>query len=243
MNLQSIRIVLVATTHAGNIGSTARAMKTMGLEQLYLVAPKCVLNDQAFAMAAGAEDILHQAVVVDTLVDAIHPCQLVLGTSARQRDLALPELTPSEQAQMIASQPKATQIAILFGREHAGLTNEELLHCHYHIYIPTNPHYGSLNISQAVQIIAYEIRIKCLNNKNVLAVRSKEQRASGEEIALFYQHLHRVLIGIGFLKASNPKRLLHRLRRLFNRSQLEKSEVNILRGILTHMERQFNNKE
>ena len=234
MKFDSIRIVLVATSHPGNIGSTARAMKTMGLHRLYLVSPKSFPDPHAHELAAGSDDLLDQAVVTDSLADALKGCQLVLATSARPRDLALPGLTPSAAAAFVVGNRDETEVAIVFGREHAGLTNDELLHCHYHINIPSNPNYSSLNLAQAVQIIAYELRMKLLLPVADVEM-GQEELATVDEVELFYVHLREVLIDIDFLKPSNPKKLLQRLRRMFNRTKLESTEVNILRGILTHI--------
>ncbi|MFI4918799.1 MAG: tRNA (cytosine(32)/uridine(32)-2'-O)-methyltransferase TrmJ [Legionellales bacterium] len=236
MKLSSVRIVLVATSHPGNIGSTARAMKTMGLSSLYLVRPKLFPDYKANEMAAGADDVLHQAVVVDTLEEALAGCQLILATSARPRELSLPGLLPSKSAELISEKSDETQVALVFGREHAGLTNEELLKCHYHINIPSNPEYSSLNLSQAVQIVAYELRMKLLSPTAEVALRHEEE-ASAEEVEQFYDHLKEVFIEIQFLKTTNPRRLMQRVRRLFNRAHLEKMEVSILRGMLSQVQK------
>jgi tRNA (cytidine32/uridine32-2'-O)-methyltransferase len=235
MNLASLRVVLVATTHPGNIGSTARAMKTMGLTRLYLVNPNLNPYRKAHELAAGAYDILQSAVQCTSLAEALEGCHLVFGTSARPRDLALPGVTPAECANLIATQPDDTEIALVFGREHAGLTNEELLQCQYHLHIPSNPEFSSLNLAQAVQIIAYELRMRHLNPSAQVETTSHDY-ATSADIERFYTHLEKVLIQIDFLKPSNPRKLLQRLRRLFNRARLETTEVNILRGILTHIE-------
>lgn len=231
-----IRVVLIATTHPGNIGSAARAMKTMGLERLYLVLPKRFPHVHANELAAGAEDILANAVVTTSLQEAIQGCHLVFGTSARPREIALPGVTPAQCAQRIHAQQDATEVAVLFGREHAGLTNEELLQCHYHVNIPSNPEYASLNLAQAVQIIAYELRIHAGLAKTPFEQQT-DRAATVEEVEQFYTHLKEVLTEIQFLKPSNPKKLMQRVRRLFSRIQLEQKEVNILRGILTHVKR------
>jgi tRNA (cytidine32/uridine32-2'-O)-methyltransferase len=236
MKSESIRVVLVATSHPGNIGSTARAMKTMGLQRLYLVSPRSFPDRWANELAAGADDVLQQAIVSDTLMAALQGCQLILATSARPRDMDLPGLIPSTAAELISQQPDDTEIAIVFGREHAGLTNDELLHCHYHIHIPSHPEFSSLNLAQAVQIIAYELRVRSLS-PNVKTEMRPTQLAHVEAVEQFYDHLREVLIEIHFLKPSNPKKLLQRLRRLFNRTKLEATEVNILRGILTSIQR------
>ncbi len=235
MNFSKIRIILVGTSHPGNIGSTARAMKTMGLSRLYLVSPLMFPDRRANEMAAGADDILESAVVTETLPEALLGCQMIFATSARARDIGLPGFTPNECAQKVSSLGDDTEVAIVFGREQSGLSNQELLHCHYHIHIPTNPEFSSLNLSQAVQILAYEIRMQALAPK-AHASNKQDALATAEQVELFYQHLESVLISIDFLKLSNPKRLQQRLRRLFNRATLEAMEINILRGILTHIE-------
>lgn len=242
MKFDSIRIVLVATTHPGNIGATARAMKTMGLHKLYLVTPKVFPDPRAHEMSAGAYDVLQDAIVVDSLADALKDCQLILATSARPRDLALPGLVPTSSAILVGEQPDNTEVAIVFGREHAGLTNDELLHCHYHINIPSNPEFSSLNLAQAVQIIAYELRMHLLTPSTSFATK-QDDFATAEAMEKFYTHLREVLLAIDFLKPSNPKRLFQRLRRLFNRAKLECMEVNILRGILSHVQDIIKNSE
>lgn len=240
MKFDSIRIVLVATSHPGNIGSTARAMKTMGLHRLYLVSPKSFPDPRAHEMSAGAYDVLLDNVVVtDSLEDALKGCQLVLGTSARPRDIALSGLTPAETATLVAQTPDNTEIAIVFGREHAGLTNDELLQCHYHLHIPSNPAFSSLNLSQAVQIVAYELRMKLLSPTATVETR-QDTPATADAVEQFYTHLKEVLVEIDFLKPSNPKRLFQRMRRMFNRIQLESMEINIWRGILTHIQTAIN---
>lgn len=239
MKLSSIRIILVATSHPGNIGSTARAMKTMGLKSLYLVNPKSFPDYRAREMAAGADDVLEGAQVTASLEEALVGCQLILATSARPRGLDLPGLIPSSCAQLVANQADNTQIAIVFGREHAGLTNEELLKCHYHINIPSDPEYASLNLSQAVQIMAYELRMKLLAPEAEVSLR-KDNYAKAEEIEQFYSHLKEVFIETQFLKIANPRRLMQRVRRLFNRINLEKMEVNLLRGMLSQIQKSLN---
>lgn len=234
MAFDFIRIVLVATSHPGNIGSAARAMKTMGFHRLVLVSPKSFPDPRAHELSAGADDLFEHTVVTDSLKDALTGCQLVFATSARPREIALPGLTPASCASLIANTKDKTEIAIVFGREHAGLTNDELLHCHYHVHIPSNPDFSSLNLAQAVQIIAYELRMKLLSPLAEVEMHSDRQ-ASVDDVERFYDHLREVLVAIDFLKLSNPKKLLQRLRRLFNRIKLEELEVNILRGILTHI--------
>ena len=234
MKFDSIRIVLVATSHPGNIGSAARAMKTMGLQRLYLVSPWSFPDRWANELAAGADDVLQQAIVTDSLTEALQGCQLVFATSARPREISLPGLTPAAAAGLVAETHDETEVAIVFGREHAGLTNDELLHCHYHLNIPSDPVFSSLNLAQAVQIIAYELRMKLLSPTADVEMRP-DSLATVEAVELFYTHLREVLVAIDFLKPSNPKKLVQRLRRMFNRTKLESMEVNILRGILTHI--------
>lgn len=235
MKLNSIRIVLVATSHPGNIGSTARAMKTMGLQRLYLVSPRSFPDRWANELAAGADEVLQHAVVTDSLTEALKGCKIVLATSARPRGLSLPGLTPAAAAELVAQVQDDTEVAFVFGREHAGLTNDELLHSQYHVNIPSDPAFSSLNLAQSVQIIAYELRMKLLSPIADVEMR-QENLATAEEIELFYDHLREVLLTIGFLKPSNPRKLLQRLRRLFNRTKLESVEVNILRGILSNVQ-------
>lgn len=236
MNLKGIRIVLVATTHPGNIGSTARAMKTMGLSRLYLVNPNLEPYRKAHEMASGAYDVLREAVVVESLAEALAGCRLICATSARPRDIALPGLSPKSLAELVAKEEDNSEVAIVFGREHAGLTNEELLCCHYHVHIPSDPNFSSLNLSQAVQIIAYELRMSLLAPEIVIETR-KDAYATAEDVERFYTHLEEVLIKIEFLDPDNPRRLLQRIRRLFNRVRLEQMEINLLRGILTQIMR------
>ncbi|WED43807.1 RNA methyltransferase [Legionella cardiaca] len=242
MNFSAIRIVLIATSHPGNIGSTARAMKTMGFGNLYLVTPKAFPHQKALEMAAGADDVLEEAIVTDSLDEALKGCQLIFATSARPRGIPLPGLTPSECATLIAGKADQTEIAILFGREHAGLTNEELLRSHYHINIPSNPEYSSLNLSQAVQIITYELRMKFLSPAAEVELHH-DRLATADEVGQFYEHLNEVMLATKFLKPTRPtRRLLQRIRRIFNRAKLEYMEVTILRGILSHIQKALNSK-
>lgn len=242
MKFSSVRIVLVATSHPGNIGSTARAMKTMGFERLYLVSPKLFPDLKAKEMAAGADDVLENCHVVSSLKQALAGCQLIIATSARARSLGLPGLTPPECAELITQQSDSTDVAIVFGREHAGLTNEELLHCHFHVNIASNPDYSSLNLAQAVQIIVYELRMRLL--KPVASVtNTAEIPATFDDVERFYTHLAEVMLAVNFLKMKNPGRVLDRIRRLFTRARLEETEVNILRGFLSHIQKTLSLKD
>lgn len=242
--LDRIKIVLVGITHPGNIGATARAMKTMGLSQLALVQPKQFPCAEATARATGADDVLAHAQLFDSFTASIQDCHLILGTSARQRSIAWPVLTPRACAEQTLAIPNS-KVAIVFGREHSGLTNQELDQCHAMVQIPTSQSFGSLNVAAAVQIIAYELRMKSeelqITTEGNLKKKSLTARvipASAAAIAQFYQHLEQTLIDIGFLDPLKPRRLMRRLHRLFNRTQLIDSEVNILRGILTAAQEQ-----
>ncbi len=230
--LANIRMVLVETTHPGNIGAAARAMKVMGLSKLYLVKPKKFPHLDAVVRAAGADDILDQAIVVDSLTEALTDCNLVIGISARKRTLPLEVLNPRQAAAKALAEVKQNNVAFVFGQERAGLSNDELLHCHYHLHIPTVKNYSSLNLAASVQIIAYELYLAANNFSGEQKIQYDEL-ASANDMALFYEHLQQTLIDIGFLDPNNPRHLMDRLRRLFNRARLEKIETNILRGILS----------
>lgn len=233
--LNHIRIVLVNTSHAGNIGAVARAIKNMGLCELYLVSPESFPNHQATARAAGADNILENAVVVDDLPSAITGCDLVFGTSARSRTLSWPMCNPRECAEQISSEP-TRQIAIVFGRERTGLTNEELSYCHQHVFIPTDPKFSSLNLAAAVQVIVYEVRMAVFN-KTENKQSEKRVLATADQMNGYYQHLEKTLTNLEFLDPKQPKMLLQRLRRLFNRAEVDDTELNILRGILSAIDR------
>lgn len=227
------RIILVHPTHPGNIGATARAMKNMGLSQLTLVQPKQFPHAEASVRASGADDILAHAVVVDTLEEAMQGCQLVFATSARSRRLEWPSCTPRESAKMIAELPTHTQAAIVFGRESSGLTNEELALCHMQIHIPAVEHFSSLNLSASVQLIVYEMYLFSLNGQNDTQSESSIDLASTDDLHSFFKHLQQTMIDVNFLDARQPRKLMHRLRRLFQRAQLSKTEIHILRGFLS----------
>lgn len=234
--LQNIRIVLVETSHSGNIGSAARAMKTMGLSNLYLVSPKSV-DEQSIALAAGADDVLQNAKIVDTFEQAIEDCSLVIGTSARLRHLQSTLIEPRECAEKASFHQG--QVAIVFGRERVGLTNEELLKCHYHLNIPTNPEYSSLNLAMAVQLVSYEMRMAFLakgKTENTLSIIENIYPTT-QEIEYFFMHTERVYKSLGFIQNQG---VMQKLRRLYNRSFLEKNELNILHGMLSSVEKHVN---
>lgn len=241
---ENIYVVLVGITHPGNIGGAARAMRNMGLTQLRLVQPKRFPHAEATARASGACDVLANAQVYDNFAESIQDCHLVCGTSARSRNLNWSILTPRQSVEKILQ--TSQKVAIVFGREHAGLTNEELDHCHYLIQIPTMADFSSLNIAAAVQVIAYELRCTYLAMSQPVEESvfiEEETLASAELMQLFYEHLRQTLIDIEFLDPTNPRRLIRRLQRLYNRSQLTESEINILRGILTATQKQCQNRQ
>ena len=225
------RIVLVNTSHPGNIGAAARAMKNMGLSELCLVDPQRYPCAEATARASGADDLLARAKCFGTLDAAIADAALVIGASARSRSLPVPMLDPRACAKLVYEQPEAQAVAILFGRERTGLTNEELDRCHYLVQIPSNPDYSSLNIAAAVQIIVYELRL--LAGDGVNADPAAIDYATAQQMEHFYQHLEETLVELAFLDPANPKQLMRRLRRLFGRTRPDQNEINILRGILT----------
>ncbi len=234
--LNNIRIVLVQTTHPGNIGSAARAMKTMGLSQLYLVDPVKFPNAKASELAAGADDILAHAHVVSSLDEALMGCRLVIGTSARGRDIPLRLLNPHEAANEVSQVAPSAPVALVFGQEKAGLTNEALSRCQLHMMIPANPEYSSLNLAMAVQVMCYECRMASLSNPAYEQPES-DTFATADDVERLFIHLESVLKDINFLRPRSPKRLMPRLRRLFNRIRLETMEVNLLRGVLSAVEK------
>lgn len=244
--LNNCRIILVNPTHPGNIGSAARAMKNMGLTELYLVSSNInIIDDHAIARSSGADDVLARAKIVSNIKEAIIDCVYLLGTSARGRNLSSPILNPRTAAKIAIENYAACdqKIAIIFGQERIGLTNDELSICHAQIMIPANPNFSSLNIASAVQLICYELNIANLayadlaanlnNNNN----RGDHILATANEIELFYEHLERVMIKTEFLDPKQPKMLMRRLRRLYNRAQMCQQELNIMRGILTACEK------
>lgn len=226
------RIVLVDTNHPGNIGASARAMKNMGLRELCLVRPKLFPHPEATARASGADDILDGARVFETLEDAISDCGLVVGTSARQRHLPWEIVEPRECAAMIVRDERIGPVAVVFGSERYGLTNEELARCNALVTIPTSGEYSSLNIAMAVQVIAYEIWLAARPGAPEPPPR-EVPLATAEEMTRLYAHIEQVLDEIDFRDRTGGGHLMARIRRLFNRAHLDQNEMNILRGILT----------
>ncbi len=231
----NIRIVLCQTSHPGNIGSAARAMKTMGFQHLYLVQPDKFPNPQATALAAGADDVLDSAIVTQTLSEALVGCAFAIGMSARKRYLSHETVNAREAAMQASKIADSQPIAFVFGTEMSGLTNAELDCCQLLAMIPANPEYSSLNLAMAVQIMCYELRMNALEGKPEanIGAPTGEALANNEELERFYSHLEETLLHIGYLNPNAPKKLFERMRRLYSRARLEKEEVNLLRGVLT----------
>jgi len=233
-----IRFVLARTSHPGNIGAAARAIRTMGFRRLALVAPQSFPHCEATALAAGADDVLDAASVSAELPAAIADCRLVLGATARRRGVVLDELNPREAAQRVLAAAAAGQeVALLFGNERVGLENDEIKLCHAAIKIPSDPEYSSLNLAQAVQVIAYELRVAMLEGIAARPPPRVDPPASAAELATYLDHLARTLDDIEFHKGRSPRTILQRLHRLFLRAQPDKREVRILHGILSDTQR------
>ena len=229
----NIQIVLVRTFHPGNIGSVARAMKTMGLSQLTLVSPREFPSHEANRMAAGAEDLVDSATVVSTIAEAVDQCHLVIASSVRPRDFELPVLNPAEAAELIHNQQPSTNVALLLGPERMGLHNDDLRHARYRVEIPANPEYPSLNLAAAAQILCYEI-LKTQQTK--LSETRPKDLPSSASLELLHEHLERVLRRVRFLRPHEGE-TLDRLRNFLHRAEPETIDVNILRGFLAAVER------
>ena len=245
-----IRIVLVETSHSGNIGAVARAMKNMALGSLWLVNPVSFPDETSYARAAGASDVLDNARVVTSLHEAIEDCVCVMGTSARGRKVPWPVMAPPEAAAMASKHSETGPVALVFGRENHGLSNEELQRCHFHIHIPSNPDYSSLNLSMAVQVMCYELRMHYLRGLEggEGSPYLKPMAAPGDagwdvppapvrDVEGFFEHLEQVLVDVDFHRREKPGLLMTRLRRLFQRAKLDQTELNILRGVLTAVQK------
>ncbi|MDP0563516.1 MAG: tRNA (cytosine(32)/uridine(32)-2'-O)-methyltransferase TrmJ [Candidatus Endonucleobacter sp. (ex Gigantidas childressi)] len=238
--LNNIRIILINTYHPGNIGSTARAMKTMGLNSLYLVAPQHFPAVDAKRMAAGAQDTLANAQIVSTFDESITDCSLVIGTSARSRNMPIPMLEPTRCAEKLINESTNSQVALAFGQETMGMTNEDLLKCHYHVTVPANPEYPVMNISAAAQILCYEIyqaHSRFFHSSNPPSEAETKPFPQIEQMELFYEDLESTLKDIGFIIHQHPGLAMTRLRRLFNRARPETKELKMLRGIFKAVQR------
>ncbi len=229
----TVRVVLVGTTHPGNIGATARAMKNMGLSELFLVSPRYFPHAEATARASGAEDLLAAAKVTSSLDEALCDCVFVAGASARVRSIDWPSLAPRECAHKLVTENQLGNVAVVFGPEKSGLTNEDLDRCQALLTIPTDPEFSSLNIAMAVQIVSYELRLALAADAERKAPVPESPAATAAEMEHFFRHLEAVLIRSQFLDPDNPRMLMRRLRRLFVKARPDKNEINILRGILT----------
>ncbi len=241
--LDNISIVLVNPSHPGNIGAAARAMKTMGLKHLSLVSPDDFPSGTATALACGADDILSNARVVDSLEKALEGCHFVVGTSARVRGVSLPLVDPRSCAGSIMEEAEAGKVALIFGREDKGLTNEQLSRCHLQVHIPTNEAFSSLNLGSAVQVMCYEMRMTELLLKDRLEMPRPKAHdlATNEDVERYYDHLHQTLMEIGFLDHSSHEKIMAKLRRLYGRIRPDRVELNILRGILSETQRCLKN--
>ncbi|MFT6269422.1 MAG: tRNA (cytidine32/uridine32-2'-O)-methyltransferase [Alphaproteobacteria bacterium] len=238
--LDAIRIVLVNTSHTGNIGSAARAMKTMGLKHLYLVDPVTEPDSKASALAAGATDILANAIIVDTLPEAVADCGLVVGTSARSRTLSWPMLDSRECGEKLISEASNYPVALVFGRENSGLSNEELQQCNFHVCINANPEYSSLNLAAAVQTLCYEIRMHHLAIERAPYLKREaieNPYPLTKELENFYEHFETTFAESGFIRSNHPGVIMSKVRRMFNRTRLESQELAILRGMLSSVDK------
>jgi len=240
LKLENIKIVMVGTTHPGNIGAAARAMYNMCIENLTLVDPQCPLGEIAYARASGANSVLDNRETCDNLGQAIADCSCVIATSARRRSLAWPELDPAGLVAKLFAMPENERVALVFGREHSGLTNDEMQLCNYMVCIPTNPEFSSLNLASAIQVLCYEIyRHQALHPEPKLP-DTQDLPAPSAEVEGYFEHLQQVLETTGFLDPSQPGLIMQRLRRLYLRSEITRNEINILRGMLTAVEKQRN---
>jgi len=232
--LSNIRVALLNTSHPGNIGAAARAMKTMGLTDLWLLEPLHFPDAEATARASGADDILASAQVRQHLEELLEDCRLVVGASARTRSIPCPELSPRECASLVRAESDQGRVAVLFGREQSGLSNAEIDRCHYLVRIPSSPVYASLNLAAAVQVIAYELFVAHVTKEpEEGGCLLQHVPVSAGEMERFYEHLEATLVQLEFLDPVNPRHLMRRLRRLYNRARPDQNEINILRGILT----------
>ena len=234
--LDRIRVVLSRTSHPGNIGAAARAMKTMGLRDLWLVAPEAFPDEVATARASGAADLLESARVVGTLQEALADTVFSAALTARRRELSLPRLQARDAADELVGRTQDGVVALVFGNETSGMTNEEVGLCSLPVTIPTDPEFSSLNLGAAVQVLSYELRMAALGEAAAAPADVQAEPATHADFEGFMSHLERVVTASGFHDPANPKRLLPRMRRLFNRVRLEKEEVAILRGMLTTFE-------
>ncbi len=236
--LNSVRVVLVGTTHPGNIGATARAMKNMGIVNLALVKPKDFPSNEAIYRSKAAKDVLESAQIYENLENAVSDCELVIGTSARGRTVPWPVLSPKEAADRVAVHSENNKVAIVFGREDRGLTNQELGLCNLHVHIPTDPEYSSLNLAQAVQILVYEIRVSILKDQEYEEYWDVDL-ATNEQTERLIDHMDELMQEVEFYDVQNPRKLLLRVRRFFKRSRIDVMEANIFRGLFAAIQKKL----
>ncbi len=233
--LDNVRIILIGTSHPGNIGSAARAMKTMGLSNLVLVDPECTVDGKSKALSAGAGDVLENRQVFATLDEAVADCGLVIGASARPRTLDWPMLDPREMGEKVCIEGQKYPVALVFGRENSGLTNDELQKCHFHVFIPANPDYSSLNLAMAVQTLSYEIRMAFL--AATAYPEQQEEYPLSEELEGMFNHLEQTLTDTRFIVPAHPGLVMTKLRRFFNRARPEVKELRMWRGIFSSIQK------
>lgn len=233
--LKNIRFVLSNTSHAGNIGAAARAMKVMGMDGLHLINPTDYPSAEATARASGADDVLYNAAVHESLDAAIAPCTLIMGTSARNRGMDIEIIDMHEAANMLVAAADSQQVALIFGKERYGMTNEEMQRCHYLVKYPANPEYSSLNLGAAIQVAAYELRMQSLQQQSEPESVTTQTApfATAEKMQSFYAHLFDIMEKTEFMKDDNKKSLEEKIRMMFNRLRIEKHEMDILRGFLS----------
>ncbi|MAS50768.1 MAG: tRNA (cytosine(32)/uridine(32)-2'-O)-methyltransferase TrmJ [Chloroflexi bacterium] len=237
----SIKIVLVGTTHPGNIGAAARAIKTMGLRHLDLVCPKEFPSEQAIYRSKAAKDILENARIYQSLLESVKDCEMVIGTSARNRKVPWPVLDPKNASKEINSNVRNnSKVAIVFGREDRGLTNEELGLCNLHVHIPTNENYTSLNLAQAVQIMTYEVRMSFIGEDNLESDQEWDvDIATSDQTERLIEHMDELMQDVEFYDIENPRKLLMRVRRFFKRSGIDVMEANIFRGLFSTIQKKL----
>ncbi len=238
MKLENIRIVMIGTTHPGNVGAAARAMHNMCISRLTLVDPQCPIGDVAYGRASGANVILDNRETHTDLGAAIADCSRVIATTARRRSLPWPELDPREMAESLFALDDNRQVALVFGREHSGLSNDELQMCHQMVCIPTNPGFSSLNVASAIQVMCYELFRYQAEPYELPAPDGPDLPASSAEVEGYIEHLRQTLDGCGFLNPQQPEMIMQRLRRIYMRNELTRSEIHILRGILSSFGKQ-----
>lgn len=237
--LNTVKVVLVGTTHPGNIGAAARAIKNMGIFNLALVKPKEFPSDIAIYRSKAAKDILENAEIYESLEDAIAGCKLIVGTSARARSVPWPVFNPRDAAKEMRKISKQGNVAIVFGREDRGLTNDELGLCNFHVHIPSDPKYSSLNLSQAVQILAYEIRLAYFRDEVISEVKWDVDLANNEQTERLIDHMEELMQDVEFYDVENPRKLLLRVRRFFKRSKIDVMEANIFRGLFSAIQKRL----